>query len=51
LIFKQLLNKSGLNSNQLLESFKAGTLVNLLGSVPVLSTIASDIVNSDHEGG
>jgi hypothetical protein len=49
LILKSLLNKSGLNVTQIQDAFKSETSLELIGNLPVLSAIASDVVNSNHE--
>lgn len=49
IILKQLLAKSGLTSVQVLDSFENGTVVDLIGTIPLVCTIASDVVNTNNE--
>ena len=49
LILKQLLNKSGLTTTQIQDSFKSGNSLDLIGTLPIFSAIATDVVNTNHE--
>ena len=48
LILKQLLEKSGLTIEQIQDSFKSGSTLELIGTLPFFSAIASDILNSNN---
>ncbi|MGL1957392.1 MAG: hypothetical protein OCD00_08770 [Colwellia sp.] len=49
IILKELLTKSGLTSTQVLESFENGSVMDLIGTLPLVSIIASDVVNTNSE--
>lgn len=48
-ILKLLIDKSGLSDKQIPTSFQSGTFLNIIGTLPVFSSIASDTVNTNNE--
>ncbi|WP_085299321.1 hypothetical protein [Cognaticolwellia mytili] len=49
LVLKELLAKSGLTIEQIQDSFKSGNSLDIIGTLPVFSTIASDILNANND--
>lgn len=48
-ILKLLMSKSRLSEEQILASYQTGTFLSVIGSLPVFSLMANDIVNTNND--